>query len=200
MSAEDLHTTQLHVLLDRVQQGDQAALDELLRRSAGRMERLARSMLRRYPQVRDHEQTSDVVQEATMSLINALRQLHFTSTRELYGLAAEHVRRRLLDLARRYSKPWRDMRALDEGGVADSPRMEADADLELWQDLHEAVDQLPTDQREAFSLRFYHGWDQKQIADLFQCSTKTVQRLLLRAQLRLGELLGGRGLPHGEVE
>jgi RNA polymerase sigma-70 factor (ECF subfamily) len=197
VSADDLHTTQLHILLDRIRQGDKAALDELLRRSAGRLERLARSMLRRFPQVRDHEQTADVVQEATFSLLAALRQLTFASTREFYGLAAEHIRRRLLDLARRYRRPGRGHRSLEEGAVGEASDS---GDLELWQDLHEAVEKLPAELREAFGLKLYHGWNHQRIADLFGCSTKTVQRRLLRAQMRLGELLGGRGLPGGEEQ
>src|SRR5262245_12374235 len=190
--SDDLQTTQLLVLVDRIQQGDKAAMEELLRRTSARMDRLARSMLRRYPQVRGHEQTADVVQEATFSLLAALRQLKFQSTREFYGLAAEHIRRRLLDLARRYRRPGREHRSLEEGVVADASGGAADADLELWEALHEAVERLPADQREVFGLKFYHGWEQRQIAELYACSTKTVQRLLLRAQLRLGELLGGR--------
>jgi len=199
VSADDLHTTRMRLLIDRIHLGDRAALEELLRRSAARMERLARSMLRRYPQVRGHEQTADVVQEATFSLLAALQQLKFDSTRELYGLAAEHIRRRLLDLARRYRRPGREHRPLEEGAAAEAGSP-SDADLELWEALHGAVEKLPADQREAFGLKLYHGWEQAQIAELFGCSTKTVQRLLLRAQLRLGELLVGRGLPGGEEQ
>jgi RNA polymerase sigma factor (sigma-70 family) len=198
--ADDLQTTQMRHLIDRIQQGDREALEELLRLSAGRMERLARSMLRRYPQVRGHEQTADVVQAATMSLMAALRQLKFASTRDYYGLAAEHIRRRLLDLARRYRRPGREHVSLDEAAVAEGSAEKRDVDLGVWEALHEAVEKLPADQREAFGLKLYHGWEQAQIAELFQCSTKTVQRLLLRAQLSLGDLLGGRRLPGGEGE
>lgn len=195
MSSE-MQTTELRLLLDRIHAGDQAALGELLRRSAGRMERLARLMLRRFPQVRGQEQTGDVVQMATISLLSALRLMSFRSTREYYGLAAEHIRRRLLDLARGARRRGREHRPLDEvPEVCDA----AERDLDLWQDLQEAVEKLPADQREVFSLRFYHGWDHGQIAELLQVSTKTVGRAWLRAQLRLGELLGGRGVPGGEV-
>ena len=72
------------------------------------LERLARAMLRNFPCVRKREETSDVVQEAMMSLVTALRQLTFSSTREFYGLIAEHIRRRLLDLQRRHAQPHRD--------------------------------------------------------------------------------------------
>ena len=192
----DLHTTMLNALLGRVRQGDREALDELLRRAAARMEALARSMLRRYPRVRRHEQTGDVVQEASLSLLAALKQLHFGSTRELYGLAAEHIRRRLLDLARRYDNPVRSPVPLSAGGEPSAPHVE-DGDLERWQALHEAVEALPTDCREAFSLRFYHGWTVAEVAGLMRASTRTVLRLWSRAQLTLSERLGEGGLPSG---
>ena len=49
-----------------------------------------------------------------------------------------------------------------------------------------------------FGLRFYHGWGNQEVAELLQVSTKTVTRLWLRAQLAVGEKLGGRPLPGGD--
>jgi RNA polymerase sigma-70 factor (ECF subfamily) len=189
-----LYTIQLKDLVERFQKGDAQALDELLRRAAGRLERLAGSMLRRYPRVRQFEQTGDVVQEAALSLLPALRQLNFSSTREFYGLVAEHIRRRLLDLARWFSRPGRAPAPLEEaaGEVAQLPATEPEGmGLDYWEAFHEAVVALPADQREVFSLRFYHGWDNPEIADLLQVSTKTVTRIYLRAQAALSTRLGG---------
>lgn len=186
----ELQTTELRNLLHRFQAGDGSALDELIRRAASRLERMARSMLRRYPSVRQHEQTADVVQETVLSLIGALRQINFASTREFYGLAAEHIRRRLLDLARRHRRGNQvplDHAAGESGQI---PAPESEDDLDRWQALHEAVAALPPDQREAFSLRFYHGWGMQEVADLLQISTRTVTRLWLRAQVALGAKLG----------
>jgi RNA polymerase sigma factor (sigma-70 family) len=197
-----LHTTALRDLLGRFQAGDATAVEELLRRSAARLERLARAMLRRYPRVRQTEQTGDLVQEVLLTFLGALRQVPFASTREFYGLAAEHIRRRLLDLARRLGRPGGDVAALEQvmGGAERlaSPAEDED-ELERWQALHEAAEVLPVELREAFSLRFYHGWTNQEIADLFQVSLKTANRLCLRAQLRLRERLGDRPLP-GEGE
>lgn len=193
MSTSELNTTALRALVDRIQQGEASALNELLSRAAQRLERLARSMLKRYPQVRQYEQTGDVVQEASLSLLRALRELPITSTRDFYALAGEHMRRRLLDLARRHRRG---------GGMAvmaetpePPPSDDRSDELDTWAAMHEAVEALPADQREVFALRFYHGWEQQEIADLLQVSTKTVQRLWLRGQVTLGEALGGRKLP-----
>src|SRR5262249_22699535 len=156
----DLRTIELRRLVGRIHKGESAALEELLRRSALRLEQLARAMLRRYPRVRQREQTGDVVQEAMLSFVGAVRSLPLSSTREFYGLAAEHIRRRLLDLARRHGRGGEP--AAIEDVVGDAGRIaspEADeGELERWQSLHEVVASLPADQREVFGLRFYHGW------------------------------------------
>jgi RNA polymerase sigma factor (sigma-70 family) len=198
----ELHTTALRLLVQRAQEGDAQALDELLRRAAGQLERLARTMLRRYPQVSQREQTGDVVQEAMLSLMEALRQLPFSSTQEFFGLAAEHIRRRLLDLNRRHSQSYRQHAPPGEATREDK-RLVAwnaeDDELERWAALHEAVAELPTEMREVFSLRLYHGWGVQDMAELFQFSTRTVTRLLFGAQVRLAEQLVDRPLPGEEL-
>jgi RNA polymerase sigma-70 factor (ECF subfamily) len=197
----ELHTTALRHLLARFQNGDPGAVNELFERAAGRLRRMASAMLRRYPQVRQREDTGDVVQEAALGLVGALRQLSFSSTRDFYALAAEHIRRRLLDLNRRYRQPHRDHLLLGRGeGVVDQVATDSEAELELWADLHEAVATLPAEQREVFCLRFYHGWGLAQIAEQLQVSTRTVTRLWLRAQIALSERLADRPLPGVEVD
>jgi RNA polymerase sigma factor (TIGR02999 family) len=197
----ELHTTALRQLLARFHNGDAAALNELFERATRRLERMARAMLRRFPQVRQREQTGDVVQEAALGLVGALRQLSFSSTRDFYALAAEHIRRRLLDLNRRHQKPHRDHLSLGRGaGVVDRVSADSEAELELWADLHEAVETLPAELREVFCLRFYHGWGLPQIAELLDVSTRTVTRLWLRAQMALTGRLADRPLPAVELE
>lgn len=185
----DLNTAQFHLLLARVHKGDRQALDELIRLASKRLEKLAPTMLRKFPLVHRHEQSGDVVQEALMTLIGALKQLDFASPKEFYGLAAEHLRRRLLDLTRRYSNPTRSPMELtidqEENLVSEDPD-----ELDRWEALHEAAEKLPADCREVFSLRFYQGWDSEQIADLLQVSPRTVTRLWTRAVHELGERVG----------
>ncbi len=197
----ELHTNALRHLLARFQGGDPEALNELFERAARRLRRMAGAMLRRFPQVRQREQAADVVQEAALGLVGALRQLSFSSTRDFYALAAEHIRRRLLDLNRRHRQPHRDPLPLGRGeGVVDPVAGDAEAELDLWAELHEAVETLPADQREVFCLRFYHGWSLPQLAELLQVSTRTVTRLWLRAQMALSGRLADRPLPAVELD
>jgi RNA polymerase sigma-70 factor (ECF subfamily) len=177
-----LRTTELPDLLARLRAGDRAAADELLRRCRERLEAMAHVMLRRYPAVAAHEQTADVVQEASSSLLAALRTLDVADTRSFYALAAEHVARRLLDLARKH-------RRRDAPPTAADP----DADLDRWAELHEAAARLPAEPREVFALRFYHGWTLAEIAALLGMSVATARRRWLEAEVELARQV--RDLP-----
>ena len=65
MSEPSVTTVQLQNWVARIQAGDPAARDELLRAVCDRLERLARAMLQRYPSVRRWEETGDVFDPAT---------------------------------------------------------------------------------------------------------------------------------------
>jgi RNA polymerase sigma-70 factor (ECF subfamily) len=65
-----------------------------------------------------------------------------------------------------------------------------DFDPERWILFHEAVDRLPIEEREVVGLRFYHGWKQKHIAELFQVDVRTVRRRWSSAREKLQVLAG----------
>src|SRR5262245_10730974 len=171
-------TFHLHQYVNRWQGGDTAAGDELCRAVGERLEHLARRMLRGYPNVRQWADTGDVFQGAVMRLLNTLRKRNPPTTRDFFNLAAAHVRRELLDLARRHAR-----RERAHGRPEDSsPGLEAAAadvaaeEIELWSRFHEAVEELDTEEREVFSLSFYHGWTQPQIAELLGVNERTIRR------------------------
>ena len=55
--------------LDRLRAGDPAARNELIRHSRDRLRLLTRQMLRRFPGVRQWEETSDVLQNVLVRLL-----------------------------------------------------------------------------------------------------------------------------------
>src|SRR5262245_54606450 len=140
----------MHDRISRWRAGDNAAADELLRACAGRLERLARKMLRGFPTVRGQADTADVLQGACMRLLAALRAVRPETTREFFSLAGLQMQRELLDLARQASR-WKAK------GLGDDPAAPTDDDLELWARFHEAVVALPAERREVVVLIFYHG-------------------------------------------
>jgi RNA polymerase sigma-70 factor (ECF subfamily) len=202
MADPSLHTMQLQDCLRRIRGGNLAARDELLLGICGRMERLARKMLKNYPTVRHAADTGDVLSGALMRLLDTVQKIDAVpaTTREFFGLAAEQIRRELLDLARHYTALKRGGRAhpvplartADDGEQIDLPDTSGDDDdLERWALFHEAVEKLPPEEREVIGLTFYHGWTQAQIAELLQVTDRTVRRYWQSAVVRLGEALGG---------
>jgi RNA polymerase sigma factor (sigma-70 family) len=202
MAEPSLNTIRLHLLWGRMRQGNGDARNELLQSIAERFERLARKMLRQFPGVARHEQTGDVVQNATLRLLKALEEIQPASIRDLMGLAALQIRRELLDLSRshRGRKGGRiqtlrhaDLVKVDASSQGDfQPMAVVDEDVEAWESLHRAVEQLSTEEREVFSLVFYHGWPQADVAELFQVTDRTVRRWWQSACLKLHQLVGGK--------
>jgi RNA polymerase sigma-70 factor (ECF subfamily) len=199
MSEPMLNTLYLQQCVERWQAGDRAAGDELLRLLGDRLEHLARLMLRRFPNVREWAETLDVVQGSLVRFLATLRNLRPESTCHFFNLAALHLRRELLDLARqfsgeRFARLTLASRADDStgDGLGQVPGPEAGDDLELWRRFHEAVEQLPAQEREVVGLVFYHGWTQQQIAKLFGVDERTIRRRWQSACLGLNRLVGQR--------
>ncbi len=190
-------TFQLLQYLERMRAGDRAGADEFLRRVCGRLERMARRMLRTFPNVGVWADTDDVMQSAMMRLLHTLQAVSPSSTQDFVNLAALHIRRELLDLARKFRGRLDPARgaAGEEGGldpVAAVPdRNSLLSDLDQWASFHEEVENLPAAERQVVSLRFYHGLTEEQIAELLDISDRQVRRYWRSACLRLSELLGG---------
>jgi RNA polymerase sigma-70 factor (ECF subfamily) len=187
-------TRQLHHLLGRMRGGDLNARDELLMQVCGRLERLARKMLRRFPDVHCYTQTGDVLQNAVLRLLRALQAVEPGSVRAFFGLAAEQMRRELLDLARRYRRSrsvgFSPAPADAEESASNEAREPADydmdpAELERWCRFHQEVEKLPEEEREVVSLVYYHGWAQAEVADVLGVTTRTVRRRWQAAMTRL---------------
>src|SRR5436190_7445893 len=102
MDNDSFRTCQMHRCVERWQAGDVTAADDLLRAIGPRLEHLAHKMLRGFPVVRGWTETADVLQGSLLRLLTTLRRLRPNSTRDFFNLAAVHIRRELLDLARHF--------------------------------------------------------------------------------------------------
>ena len=194
--SESLKTTELHGLVDRIQAGDREAADALIRRSAERLENLASKMLKDFPRVGRWEDTGDVFNSAASRLLNTLREVTPDSVAGFFRLAAQAVRRELLDLARHYSGVMNH--AAHHESLPDGPpaathwasRPKEARNLERWAAFHEAVERLPADERELIELGYYEGLSREEMARLYEVDEKTIRRRWNRATRRLAEAVG----------
>ena len=85
----------------------------------------------------------------------------------------------------------------DAGTPAESPvNNKADATskpetLEEWTRFHEAIGQLPDEERSVLELVWYSGLEQSQIAEVLGVSVRSVQRQWRSAKLSLFKILQG---------
>jgi RNA polymerase sigma-70 factor (ECF subfamily) len=200
MAEGSVHTQRLHGWIDGLRAGDRQAVNDLLRAVGGRLERLARRMLKGFPNVKRWADADDVLQGASLRLLRTLEQIRPASTRDFFNLAAVHIRRELLDLARHFHGPLgvgANHASVSPEAVGHpveavpDPRDDAE-ELERWTAFHTAVEALPVEQREVVSLAFYHGWTHEQISDLLQVTDRTIRRHWAAACLALAQQLGGR--------
>jgi RNA polymerase sigma factor (sigma-70 family) len=179
MSDPTFNTAVLQDCLDRMRAGEREAADDLLRAVDHRLRKLAARMIRGFPNVRGLADSDDVLQNSLLRLLRTLKKLEPKTPRDFFNLAAVHIRRELLDLARRAK--GKETIPLKQGGSSDMARPSEPAapeasDADEWVRFHESVDQLPLEEREVVGLIFYHGWTQGQIAELFQVDERTVRR------------------------
>ena len=180
------------------------ARNALLKHAAGRLERLARAMLRGYPRLQRWEQTDDVLQNALLRLHHVLDSVRPATSREVYGLAALQIRRELIDLARRHfgplgaagrhftadaAAPFGDAASPVSAAVDPAGRTGTLAD---WQAFHEEVDRLPEKQRQIVNLLWYQGLKQSEAAELLGVAERTVKNRWQRARQLLEQKLNRR--------
>jgi RNA polymerase sigma factor (sigma-70 family) len=194
-------TITLQACLDRMRAGDPRGREELIACAVGQLQRLARRMLRGYPQLRRWESTDDVWQGAALRLCKAIEQVELESVRHFLNLATLQMRRELIDLARRHFGPEGRARRHEtprtsEPAGSSGPALQDQSDstdeparLATWTELHEHIATLPEQEREVFALLWYQGLTQAEAAGLLQVSERTVLRRWQSARLQLLALL-----------
>ncbi len=186
-----LQSHELQQCLTRMQHGDPAALDELLRHVCGRLEKLARHLLRAHPAVHRWSDTGDVLQGALLRLTRALASVQPANVREFFALATQQIRRELIDLARHHYGPLGEgANHASASSSLDCPDQTQDAaDLTDWTAIHEQIDRLPEEEREVVDLLFYQGLPQGDAAHVLSVTIRTVQRRWHSALIRLHRAL-----------
>lgn len=164
--------------------------DEIYARIEGRMRCLASQLLARSVAVSRWEQTDDILQESLIRVFRALETTDVQSPLHLYRLAAQQVRRVLIDLSRKYRGPHglathyrtgTHVRQLVELMAAEDTQTRMG--VTEWSEFHRIVSELPVRHREAFDLMWYAGLTTREAAGVLGVSQREVQRRWREARL-----------------
>jgi RNA polymerase sigma factor (TIGR02999 family) len=171
-------------------QGDQAALDELLPLVNVELRRLAAYYMRR--EKPNHTlQTSALVNEAYLRLIDQ-RQVQWQNRAHFFGIASQLMRRILLDHARSRRQARRG------GGLRQAPLDEAVVGAEeraaeliaLDDALNELTSHDPRKSR-IVELRFFGGLSNEEVAEVTGLSLRTIEREWRKAKVWLHQAISG---------
>ncbi len=120
-------------------------------------------------------------------LLKAMREARPQTVRQFFALANQHMRWELNDLARRLDEQPSIVELREE--LVPAPLSSASCLTPSGRRMLEAIDNLPDEEREVFSLVRIQGLTQPEAADVLGVSAKTVQRRLNRSLLMLAEQL-----------
>ena len=170
----------------------EALVRDLLERAVGRLRLLCAGLLHRsYPRLTQppmNLETDELLGGVIAGLLKALREVRPTTVRQFFGLACQHMRWQLNDLARRLDERP-PAAALSESHVAEPPDGTGSCLTPAGRRVLEAIECLPDDEREIFDLVGIQGLTHPEAAAVVGVAEKTVQRRLNRARLLLAERL-----------
>ena len=177
-------------LVVRVQQGDKKAFDLLVLKYQLRLSKLVSRFLRNQSDV------PDVVQEAFIKAYRALPNFRGESAfyTWLYRIAINTAKNHLVSQSRKSPVNSIDVQDAEDYGASEwlkefaSPEREALA-TELESIIYLAIEDLPSDLREAITLREIEGLSYEEIASVMDCPIGTVRSRIFRAREAIDEKL-----------
>ena len=178
-------------LLVKWGEGDQKALDQLMPLVYSELRRLAANYLRRERQNHTLQATA-LVNEAYLKLIDQ-RNAHWQNRAHFYGVAAQLMRRILVDHARQHKAAKRggseqQRLSITSAGQVGGKNLAAEPVLDLLA-LHEALQELAVidpQQERIVELNFFGGLSIEETAEVLGIGHATVERdwKMARAWLR----------------
>jgi len=162
-------------LLERWSQGDEEALDQLMPLVYDELHRLAGAYLRR--ERREHTlQPTALVNEAYLKLVRQ-RKIQWQNRAQFFGVAAQLMRRILVDHARANSADKRggdrvNVSLKNIGAFGTQPT----TDVLALHDVLNRLAEIDPDQSRIVELRFFGGLTIEEAAEVMQVSHSTVER------------------------
>jgi RNA polymerase sigma factor (TIGR02999 family) len=171
--------------------GDEQALERLIPLVYGELRRLAGRYVRR--ERPDHTlQSTALVHEAWMKLIDQ-RSVHWQNRAHFFGVAAQLIRRILVDYARHRYAAKRGGHAykLSLEDLVEMPKQQ-DLDLVALDDALEGLAVVDPHQARLVELRYFAGLSIDETAEVLHVSPATVKREWVSAKAWLYREMSGR--------
>src|SRR5258706_6850711 len=164
----------------------------LLNRAVSRLHTVCASLLiRNYPRLTRaplNLQADELLSSVVERLLKALRKVRPGNVRQFFALANQHMRWELNDLARRLDSQALAVE-LRDSLVPASPESSQSQLSPNTRRMLAAIDSLPEEEREVFSLVRIQGMSQAETAEVLGVSVKTIQRRMNRGLLLLSQSL-----------
>lgn len=191
-------TARIQSSLDRIHELKDVthARSDLLAQAEERIRSIVRREASAYSYVLRWEQEDDIVQEVFLRVLRAVDDAKPRHVGQFFVIVGQHARWATISMIRKHFGPQGQASHHHTGAVVPSSPdgagggRSADTGIDPLQ-LHEAVDRLPDDVRDAWVLFAYTGQTHEQIAEALDVSTKTVQRRLNQARGELAAFLSG---------
>jgi RNA polymerase sigma factor (TIGR02999 family) len=163
-------------ILDRAQQGDPKAAEELLPLVYDELRRLAVMKMAQQPAGQTLQATA-LVHEAWLRLEGGARQ-RWESRRHFFAAAAQAMRHILIERARRKlrARHGAELERVDLDAVEIAAPTDDDERLLLISSALDELAALAPDKAEVVKLRFFVGLEEKEIAELLGVTPRTVER------------------------
>ena len=167
-------------LLAEWSEGNRSALDKLLPLVSGELHQLAHRYMSRERE--DHTlQTTALVNEAYLKLIDQ-RVVHWQSRAHFFGIAAQIMRRILIDHARKHLGPQRSggqKLSLDDVALVSDERA---AELVALDDALTSLTKVDERKGRVVELRYFGGLSVEETAEVLGVSVDTITRDWRRAK------------------
>ena len=172
---ESLETHDVTRLLQAWEQGDQSALDQLMPLVYGELHRLASHYM--HQERPGHLlQTTALVNEAYLRLTNC-QHLHWQNRAHFFGVAAQLMRRILVDFARARAYAKRGGNAVQVSlSEVDNVATEPPLDVVALDEALTRLEALDERQGKVVEMRFFGGMGLEEIAEVLKVSLGTIKR------------------------
>jgi RNA polymerase sigma-70 factor, ECF subfamily len=167
--------------------GDQAALDELIPLVYDELRRLAGRYMRR--ESRDHTlQTSALVNEAYLRLVDQ-KSVEWQNRAHFFGVAAQLMRRILVDHARSRLRAKRGGRAQMVSLAEQAGMSEEVAEVIALDEALKRLAELDPRKSQLVEMKFFGGLTNEEVAEVLKVTTRTVEREWRKAKAWLNRAI-----------